>query len=132
MKSNSSQKVKSTKSQNPKKKRIYTEQADNYNELSSDPKLHESLFVNMDHKNTINQLATKSLFPNEQVMKNNYINNYDFLKKFSQFNAQLKDKQQQHVNFSGSKSQKSNKSTKSRGKTGSKISQNLHNPSVNF
>lgn len=47
-------------------------------------------------------------------MKNNYINNFDFLKKFSEFNAQLKDKQ--HVNFSGSKSQKSNKSTKSKGK----------------
>jgi len=44
------------------------------------------------------------------------LNNYDFLKKFSDFNAQLKDKQQQ-VNFSASKSQKSNKSTKSRSKT---------------
>ena len=44
------------------------------------------------------------------------MNNYDFLKKFSDFNAQLKDKQQQ-VNFSASKSQKSNKSTKSRSKT---------------
>lgn len=43
------------------------------------------------------------------------MNNYDFLKKFSDFNAQLKDKQQ--VNFSASKSQKSNKSTKSRSKT---------------
>lgn len=57
----------------------------------------------------------KSLFPN-QPTKNNYLNNYDFLKKFSDFNAQLKDKQQQ-VNFSASKSQKSNKSTKSRSKT---------------
>lgn len=47
-------------------------------------------------------------------LKNNYINNFDFLKKFSEFNAQLKDKQ--HINFSGSKSQKSNKSTKSKGK----------------
>ncbi len=47
-------------------------------------------------------------------MKNNYINNFDFLKKFSEFNSQLKDKQ--NVNFSGSKSQKSNKSTKSKGK----------------
>jgi len=44
------------------------------------------------------------------------LNNYDFLKKFSDFNAQLKDKQQQ-ANFSASKSQKSNKSTKSRSKT---------------
>lgn len=44
------------------------------------------------------------------------MNNYDFLKKFSDFNAQIKDKQQQ-VNFSASKSQKSNKSTKSRSKT---------------
>lgn len=44
----------------------------------------------------------------------------------------MKDKQQQHVNFSGSKSQKSNKSTKSRGKTGNKLPQNTHNRSINF
>jgi hypothetical protein len=37
------------------------------------------------------------------------------LKKFSEFNAQLKDKHN-NINFSGSKSQKSNKSAKSKGK----------------
>jgi len=33
----------------------------------------------------VNEMATKSLFPNEHnsFQKNNYINNYDFLKKFS-------------------------------------------------
>lgn len=67
------------------------------------------------------EVGTKAgVFHNEQQVKNNYLNNYDFLKRFSEFNAQLKDKQQQqhqHVNFSASKSQKSNKSTKSRSKT---------------
>ena len=60
--------------------------------MSSDPKMHESLFVNMEHKNGLNELATKSLFPNEPSLAkhNNYINNYDFLKKFSEFNAQLR------------------------------------------
>ena len=54
--------------------------------------MHESLFVNMEHKNGLNELATKSLFPNEPSLAkhNNYINNYDFLKKFSEFNAQLR------------------------------------------
>jgi len=87
----------------------------------------------MDQRNTVNELATKSLFPNESSMmqRNNYINNYDFLKKFSEFNAQLRDKQQQHVNFSGSKSQKSNKSAKSRGKT-AKPTHQPHNRSINF
>lgn len=65
------------------------------------------------------------------MQKNNYINNYDFLKKFSEFNTQLKEKQYQHVNFSGSKSQKSNKSTKSRGKT-TKPNHHPHNRSTNF